>query len=264
MPYETILYTVADNIATLTLNRPEKYNAFTAVMLREVQGAMKQCERDDTVRAVIITGAGKGFCTGQDLAEIAERGDISVGEHIRTGYAPIIRAMRALEKPTIGAINGVAAGAGSSVAMACDLRLMAEEASFVFAAFANIGLVPDAGATWLLPGLLGTSRALEFMLLADSKNRVSAQRAFELGLCMSVVSTTQLMSDAQALAQRLASLPPIAIGLTKRAVYRSVQNTLDEQLELEAQLQEYAGRTSDFNEGVAAFLERRKPKFTGR
>lgn len=263
MAYEHILYTVADSVATITLNRPDKYNAFTGPMLGEVIDAFKQAGRDAAVRAVALTGAGKAFCSGQDLAEVGET-RLTFLEHVRQTYNPMILGMRALEKPIIGAINGVAAGAGVGTALACDLRLMSEKASFVFAAFAGIGLVPDSGINYLLPRLVGPAKAFALLALADAKNRVSAEKAHELGLCVAVVEHDALLEQAHELALKLAKMPTRAIGMTKRLLNSAWDHPLAELLDMEAQLQYAASQTQDAREGVAAFLEKREPQFTGQ
>jgi 2-(1,2-epoxy-1,2-dihydrophenyl)acetyl-CoA isomerase len=268
MAYETILYTVADGVATITFNRPDKYNAFNQSMIMETIDAVKTAARDDAVRALALTGAGKAFSSGQDLRELndlmsANGRDLKIGDHLRRGYNDLVLRLRAVEKPVLGAINGVAVGAGGSIALACDVRIGSDQAAFVFAGFVNIGLIPDGGGTYLLPRLVGLARAFELSVLADSQNRIDAQKALAFGLVMKVVPADQLMSEAAALAQKLARMPTRAIGLTKRALNRSWSNTLEESLELEAQLQTVAGATHDFQEGVAAFNEKRDPQFRG-
>ncbi|GIK62692.1 MAG: enoyl-CoA hydratase [Chloroflexota bacterium] len=263
MTYENILYEVADGVATITLNRPEKYNAFSAKMLHETNDAFRQIARDAAVRTVIITGAGKAFCSGQDLgdAESVEKGFM---EHVRSKYNPLILAMRGLEKPIIGAINGVVAGAGVGVALACDLRILSDKASFVFAAFVGIGLVPDTGIDYHLPRLVGQAKAFELIMLTDGKNRVSPQQALDLNLCTSVVENDALMEQARALAVKFATMPTRAIGLTKRLLNGTWDQTLAETLDMEAQLQHAASNTKDAMEGITAFNEKREPKFTGQ
>lgn len=262
--YQTILYEVADGVATITLNRPEVLNAFNDQMIAETTAALKAAERDESVRCIVLTGAGRAFSSGQDLAEVkARRGDPqapSLGEHLRTGYNPLILKMRTLEKPIIGAINGVAAGAGCSVALACDLRLASDQASFI-EVFVNVGLIPDSGSTWFLPRLVGTAKAFE---MAATAQRVKAEEALALGLVNRVVPAGELMAATRELALALAKAPTRAIGLTKRALNRVWTMTLEEALEYEAFLQEIASRTHDHEEGVTAFLEKRPPQFTGK
>lgn len=267
MAYETLLYDAVDGVSTITFNRPDRANAFNATMLRETIDIFKQIARDPAIRAVVITGAGKGFSSGQDLKEmgalVASGDSGSMADHLRTSYNDIVTRMRTLEKPIIGAINGAAVGAGCSIALACDVRVCAESSTFVFAAFITVGLIPDGGSTFFLPRLVGMSRAFELAILADAQNRISAQQAQSLGLVTKVVPDDQLMTEAGALARKLAHMPTRAIGLTKRALNRAWTNTLDESLELEAQLQGVSGTTDDFKEGVAAFLEKRAPNFCG-
>jgi 2-(1,2-epoxy-1,2-dihydrophenyl)acetyl-CoA isomerase len=208
---------------------------------------------------VILTGAGRAFCAGQDLRERLEPDAEPLGTEIRERYNPIVRAMRRLEKPIVGAINGVAAGAGASLAFACDLRIAAEEATFALA-FGRVALIPDSGATWLLPRLVGASRAMEIALLNEP---VSAPKALEIGLVSAVVSAADLAGAAREMAGRLAAGAPIAIGLTKRALNASWSEDLEATLEEEAELQDVAGRTHDHEEGLAAFMQKRPPRFTG-
>ncbi|MDQ2981534.1 MAG: enoyl-CoA hydratase-related protein [Actinomycetota bacterium] len=245
-------------VLTITLNRPDVLNAFNADLHRALAAALKEARADD-VRAVVVTGAGRGFCVGQDLTEFREApGDI--GERLRGNYHPNILALRALEKPVLAAVNGPAAGAGLSFACACDLRLAAQSATFV-PAFITIGLVPDSGGTYFVRRLLGTARAFEWM---TSGRRLSAAEALEWGLVSEVVKDEQLAERAAERAAELAALPTRGIALTKRLFDHAENATLEEQLELEAQLQSVATQTSDFLEGVDAFLEKREPKFEGR
>ena len=245
-------------VQKITLNRPEVLNAFNAAMHRALQAALKEAARDEEVRAVVITGAGRGFCVGQDLTEFREApGD--VGDRLRAGYHPTILALRTLEKPVLAAVNGPAAGAGLSLALACDLRVAADSASFV-PAFVSIGLVPDSGGTFLTRRLLGYARAFEWLATG---RKLTAAEAHAWGLVSEVVEADRLVERTAALAAELAALPTRAIGMTKRLLDRAETSTLEEQLELEAQLQSVATKTDDFREGVAAFLEKRPPRFTG-
>jgi len=244
-------------VLTITLNRPDVLNAFNTDMHRGLGGALKDA-RDGGVRAVVITGAGRGFCVGQDLTEFREApGDI--GSRLRQNYHPNIRAIRALEKPVIAAVNGAAAGAGMSLACACDLRLASDSATFV-PAFINIGLIPDSGGSYFVTRILGPARAFEW--LASGK-RLTAAEAHAWGLVSEVVETDALPSRAAELAAQLADLPTRGVGMTKRLLDHAVTATLEQQLEREAQLQAAATQTEDFREGVAAFLEKRPPKFRG-
>jgi 2-(1,2-epoxy-1,2-dihydrophenyl)acetyl-CoA isomerase len=265
MSYETILYNLADGVARITLNRPESRNALNQVMYRELMAAFREAGRDKTVRAVVLTANGKGFCSGQDLVELEtlRQQGISVGDGLRSGLNQLILQLRSLEKPIIGALNGVAAGAGASLALATDLRIASSEASFVFAAFVNIGIIPDGGGTFFLPHLIGPSKALELALLADAQNRVTAEQALALGIINQLHPAETFLEQAHTVAVKLASLPTKAIGMTKRAMYRALHVPLADALEYEAQVQEGAFRTHDFREGVAAFLEKRPPQFRG-
>ena len=245
-------------VLTITLNRPDVLNAFNAAMHQALGGALKEAARDAEIRAVVLTGAGRGFCVGQDLTEFREApGDIA--DRLRNNYHPNVLAIRALEKPVIAAINGAAAGAGLSFAAACDIRLAADGATFV-PAFINIGLVPDSGGTYFLARLLGPSRAFEWM---TSGRRLTAEEAFDWGLVSEVVPTDHLPVRAAELGAQLAAMPTRGIGMTKRLFDRAAGSTLEEQLEWEAQLQSAATKTEDFREGVEAFLEKRDPQFKG-
>ena len=245
-------------VLTLTLDRPDVLNAFNRAMHKDFQAGLREAGAPD-VRAVVITGAGRGFCVGQDLTEFQESaGDI--GDRLRSGYHKNVLAIRALEKPVIAAVNGPAAGAGLSLACACDVRIAAESASFV-PAFIGIGLVPDSGGSFFIARLLGAPRAFEWM---SQNRRLSAADALEWGLVSDVVADAVLASHVAELAARYAAAPTRGIGMTKRLFDRAATATLDDQLELEAQLQAAATETDDFREGVAAFLEKRPPNFTGR
>lgn len=261
MAYETILYEISDGVAAITLNRPDKLNAFNDVMIQETTDAFKQAGRDDVVRCVTITGAGRGFSSGQDLKDVQDRGDeFSIGDHLRRGYNRLIRRMVSLEKPIVGGINGVAAGAGCSVAVACDLRIASDQAAFI-QVFSKVGLVPDSGSTWLLPRLIGYARAYEMAVTAD---KVPAEKALQWGLVNEVVPADQLGEITSAWARRLAQGPTLAYGLTKRAMMRSWDVSLEEALEYEAMLQDVAAQSEDYEEGVQAFLEKRSPHYEGR
>jgi 2-(1,2-epoxy-1,2-dihydrophenyl)acetyl-CoA isomerase len=244
-------------VLTITLNRPDVLNAFTAEMHRQLVGAFKEARRPD-VRAVVVTGAGRGFCVGQDLNEFGEAARDIAGR-LRSHYHPTVIAVRELEKPVLAAVNGPAAGAGLSFACACDLRLAAESATFV-PAFINIGLVPDMGGTFFVRRLLGTARAFEWM---TSGRRLSAAEALGWGLVSEVVPDERLSDRAAEWAAELAAMPTRGIALSKRLFDHAEHATLDEQLEREAQLQAVATQTDDFREGVDAFLEKREPRFQG-
>ena len=245
-------------VLTITLNRPDVLNAFNADLHKGLAAALRLA-RTDEVRAVVVTGAGRGFCVGQDLTEFREApGDI--GSRLRATYHPNVLAVRALEKPVIAAVNGAAAGAGLSFACACDVRIAADAASFV-PAFINIGLVPDSGGSYFVTRILGPARAFEWL---TSGRKLTAAEAHSWGLVSEVVETDALPARAAELAAQLAALPTRAIGMTKRLIDHAVNATLAQQLEREAELQTAATQTDDFKEGVAAFLEKRRPQFRGR
>ena len=260
---DSILTEIADGVATITLNRPDKLNAFDDPMLAALGKALKGAAKDPQVRCVVLTGAGRAFSAGQDLSAVQERdesGGMSFREHLETTYNRIVLAIRELEKPVIGSVNGVAAGAGASVALACDIRVAAESASFIMA-FAGVGLVPDSGSTWMLPRFMGYARAFE---MAATGGRLSAAEAAEMGMVNHLVTDDRLEATSAALATKLSRMPTKALGLTKRAMNRGMSSSLAEALAYEAQLQEIAGHTEDHAEGVAAFLEKRPPRFVGR
>ncbi|MGH7818714.1 MAG: enoyl-CoA hydratase-related protein, partial [Candidatus Binatia bacterium] len=246
-----------------TLNRPTVLNSFNTAMARELQAALDGAGKDDRVRSVLLTGAGRAFCAGQDLEEVKPREGqppTELSRILEENYNPIVRRIRALEKLVVCAVNGVAAGAGANVALACDLVLSSGKASFI-QAFAGIGLVPDSGGTFFLPRLVGLPRAAAMMYLGE---RVTAEQAFDAGMIYKVCEPEALADEALRLARHLATRPTRGLGLTKRALNRSLANDLDAQLDLERDLQAEAGRTQDYEEGVRAFLEKREPKFRGR
>ncbi|HUG14453.1 MAG TPA: enoyl-CoA hydratase-related protein [Thermomicrobiales bacterium] len=250
-------------VLTLTMNRPDVLNAFNDELLAALQTTLSEAAVDGSVRAIVLTGSGRGFSAGQDLSVLRERyrdGQVpSLGNHFREHYLPVVLAIRTIEKPVIAALNGVAAGAGASMALACDLRIASDKASIV-EAFVRVGLIPDSGGTFILPLLVGLARASE---LAFTGARVDAEEALRLGLVNRVVPADELVEATMAWAHELAALPTRAIGLTKRGFNRALMPALEELLEHEAQLMEEAGRTADHLEGVMAFLEKRKPQFTG-
>ena len=258
---ETLSVQRREGILLITLDRPDSLNAIDEAMTTELQQVLKAADRDEAVRCVVITGAGRGFCSGQDLGDLSyeEGSPPSFGEELRRRYNPLIRRIRTLEKPVVAAVNGVAAGAGASLALASDLRIASEEASFV-EAFVRVGLIPDSGGTFILPLLVGMARAAE---MAFTGRKVDAAEALEWGLVNRVVAPAELMDETMTLASELADLPTKAIGLTKRAFNRKLMPDLETDLEYEAYLQEIAGRTEDHTEGVEAFLEKRKPEFKG-
>ncbi len=262
MAYSSIRYDVRDGIATVALNRPDALNSLTHEMKQELLDAFKAVERDDAVRAVVLTGEGRGFCAGEALDEELVKPDRppGIGATLRKYYNPLIEKMRGVDKPIVAAVNGVAAGAGVSLALACDFRLASDKASFL-QAFVKIGLVPDAGGTFFLPRLVGLAKAMELCMLGD---RIDAAEAERIGLVNRVVPQPELMAETTKLAARLAASPTKAIGLMKRAFQHGSRSALDDQLAYEADLQDIASATADFREGVGAFLEKRAAVFKGK
>lgn len=261
---ESILQVADQGVVTITLNRPDVLNSFNAQMARELQQALAQAAGDATVRAVLLTGAGRAFCAGQDLGEALGKGSdpsgADLGEIVRTSYNPIVLAIREMEKPVVCAVNGVAAGAGANLALACDLVVASEDASFV-QSFSKIGLVPDTSGTFFLPRLVGPARATALMFLAE---KVGAQKALEWGMIYQVVPSQVLLEAASALARQLATMPTRGLALTKKLLNASWANDLGAQLALEEEMQRQAGRTADYAEGVSAFLAKRKASYVGR
>lgn len=255
----TIDLKIEGAIAIVSLDRQEKFNSFNRQMTSELLETLHNIKNRTDIRCVILTGKGKAFCAGQDLGEAIDKDGPGLERILKDGYNPLIQAMRNLPIPIVCAVNGVAAGAGANIALACDILVASENASFI-QAFTKIGLIPDSGGTYFLPKIIGTHRAMAQMLLAD---KVSASEAKEMGLVHAVYSAEQFMEDTMKLAQRLADMPTQALAFTKQAVYAGWNNTLEEQLELELELQIKAGNTADHKEGIAAFLEKRTPKFVG-
>lgn len=262
MSDQNILFELREGIARITLNRPDKLNGFNAAMHGELREAQERT-RDEGARVLLLTGAGRGFCTGQDLSERVVAADApppDLGLSIETFYKPLILSLRALPMPVVCAVNGVAAGAGANLALACDIVLAARSATFI-QAFCKLGLVPDAGGTWFLPRLVGSARAMGLALLGD---RLTAQQAADWGLIWKCVDDGSLMAEAEALAAHFAQAPTAGLAAAKRALQASAGNTLEQQLDLERDAQRERGRSADYREGVAAFMEKRPPAFTGK
>jgi 2-(1,2-epoxy-1,2-dihydrophenyl)acetyl-CoA isomerase len=262
MSYESIQFTIDKGIAVLTLNRPDRLNSFTQAMHREVRDALDKLQADKTVRVLVLTGAGRGFCAGQDLNDRAvEPGapGVDLGESVEKYYAPLVKTLRTLPMPVICAVNGVAAGAGANLALACDIVLAAKSASFI-EAFCKLGLIPDTGGTWVLPRLIGPARAMGLALLGD---KLPAEKAEQWGLIWRCVPDEALMIEAMAMAEHFAAAPTKGLAFTKKAMLASWTNTLDEQLQMEAGMMRELGYSHDYREGVAAFIEKRQPHFKG-
>jgi 2-(1,2-epoxy-1,2-dihydrophenyl)acetyl-CoA isomerase len=261
--FSAILLDISGGVATLTLNRPDKLNSFTAQMHDELREALQTIKADASVRVLVITGAGRGFCAGQDLSErmmAPGAAQVDVGESLDKNYNPFLKALRALPYPVLCAVNGVAAGAGCNLALAGDIVVATKSASFI-QVFSRIGLIPDAGGTYVLPRLVGTARAMAAAMLAE---KVSAEQAVEWGMIWKCYDDEKFAEQWRELAQQLAGQATRAMGLTKRAIYASLTNTFEQQLDLERDLQREAAASADFKEGVTAFNEKRPAKFTGR
>ncbi len=260
MNFQFLTYQVASGVATIKFNRPEVYNALNDAITYELQDALKAAAKDDQVRVLVLTGEGKAFCSGQDLKDSASQGKRSFMDSLTRRYNPIISAMRQLPKPIICRLNGVAAGAGCSLALACDMIVASEDATLI-EVFINIGLVPDSGSAYFLPRLVGMAKAFE---LCSMGSRVKASEALALGLVNKVVPAEKLDDAVNEYTTYFSTAPTKAIGLIKKMLNKSTTSTLDEMLEYEAYSQEIAGTTADHKEGVQAFLEKRKPAFTGK
>ncbi len=255
----SILFSIENNIATITLNRPDKLNSFNREMALLMQEKLDECNNNNEVRCVIITGAGKAFCAGQDLAEVVDENGPTMQQILSEHYNPIITKIRNIEKPVIAAINGVAAGAGANIALCCDITIAAENSSFI-QAFSKIGLIPDSGGTYFLPRLIGFAKASAFAMLGD---KVSAADAEKMGMIYKTISEVNFTTEVNKTATTLAAMPTRAFAFIKQAFDASMNNTLEQQLNKEDELQQKAAQTKDFKEGVDAFLEKRKPGFRG-
>ena len=250
---------IEDQVCIIKLNRPEVFNSFNKEMAFELQEILDNCEKNPAVRSILLTAEGKAFCAGQDLQELTAPDGPKLSDIVREHYNPIIKRIRSIEKPIVCAVNGVAAGAGANIALACDITIAGESVAFI-QAFSKIGLIPDSGGTFFLPRSIGMQKATALMMLAD---KVMAADAEKMGMIYKVCADESLMEETLKVAKKLAALPTIGLGLTKRALNKSITNDLTAQLALEDALQTAAGKTYDYNEGVAAFLEKRKPKFKG-
>ena len=256
---KTIEHHIEDQVCIIKLNRPKVFNSFNKEMAIQLQSILDDCEKNTDVRAILLTGEGKAFCAGQDLQEITDPNGPALSDVVSQHYNPIIERIRNIEKPIVCAVNGVAAGAGANIALACDITIAGESVAFI-QAFSKIGLIPDSGGTFFLPRIIGMQKAAALMMLAD---KVMATEAEKMGMIYKVCADESLMEETLKVAKKLASLPTVGLGLTKRALNKSMTNDLTAQLALEDELQTAAGKTYDYNEGVTAFLEKRKPNFKG-
>jgi len=258
---EELQFTVENGVGTLIMNRPDKFNAVTRDLALGMQPKLLEWSEDPTVRAIVLKGSGKAFCAGQDLNEVMDpENKLDLSKIVAEHYNPLIKQIREIEKPVIGAINGVAAGAGANIALACDITIAAESASFI-QAFSKIGLIPDSGGTYTLPRLVGYQKAAALMMLGD---KVSAADAEKMGMIYKMVSDDQFEAEIKTVSEKLAQMPTKGLGLTKRALNYGLNNSLEKQLDIEEQLQTAAAQTEDYHEGVSAFLEKRKPEFKGK
>jgi 2-(1,2-epoxy-1,2-dihydrophenyl)acetyl-CoA isomerase len=256
----SILIEIKNNIAFITFNRPEKYNAFNREMALSFQNKLDECENDSSIRCIYLTGAGKAFCAGQDLAEVTDPNGAGMERILKEHYNPIITKIRNLNKPVVAAVNGVAAGAGANIALCCDV-VVAVQSAFFIQAFSKIGLIPDNAGTFFLPRLIGMQKASAFMMLGD---KISAQEAERTGMIYKFFADKIFNKEAEKIAFTLAELPTKGLAYTKQALNKSMENTFEQQLNVEDKLQQKAALTTDFKEGVAAFIEKRKPNFTGQ
>jgi 2-(1,2-epoxy-1,2-dihydrophenyl)acetyl-CoA isomerase len=261
MSYNFITADQSDHVLTITLNRPDKLNSITSEMSGELQAALEKASSDE-IRAVLLTATGRAFCAGQDLPEVLELEkdeNYELGDTVDESYNPIVKGIRSLEKPVVCAVNGTAAGAGANLALACDITYASDQASFI-QSFAHIGLIPDTGGTYLLPRLVGPQKAAALTMLGE---KISAQEAAELGLVYKVIPHDDLRDEVTTVVNRLAGMPTKGLAFTKKLLQESLNNGLNEQLQLESDYQTKAGKTHDYKEGVDAFINKRKPKFTG-
>ena len=257
---EPILFTIEDNIAWITLCRPDKYNAVNQALALTLQEALTVARDNEEVRAIYLTGIGKAFCTGQDISEIVDPEGPDINKIVGDHFNPIVKLIREIEKPIVAAVNGIAAGAGANIALCCDV-VVATESAYFLQAFSKIGLIPDSGGTYFLPRLIGFQKASALMMLAE---KISAAEANRMGMIYKCFSDENFEKEAKAIVKKLAGMPTAGLGLTKRALNYSVHNDLDTQLGIEEQLQTTAGNTTDYKEGITAFVEKRKPVFTGK
>lgn len=254
-----IQFEIENQVGKITLNRPDKFNSFVREMALALQETLKECEQNNEIRAIYLTGNGKAFCAGQDLAEAIDDNGIELQKIVSEHYNPIVKQIRNIEKPIVCGVNGVAAGAGANIALACDITVATESSAFI-QAFSKIGLIPDSGGTYFLPRIIGMQKAAALMMLGD---KVSAKEAESMGMIYQSVPDQEFENTALSIAQKLAQMPTKGIGLTKRLLNESFNNTLDQQLQREDEIQTEAGNTYDYQEGVNAFLEKRKPNFKG-
>lgn len=262
MNYNYLICSVSGGIFKITMNRPESLNSLNEKMLEELVSAFSYASENAEVRAVVLTGSGRAFSSGQDLKEVLsnDASGVNAGDMVENRYNPLIRSIRNCNKPVVCSVNGIAAGAAANIAFACDIIIASDEARFV-QSFASIGLIPDSGGTYFLPRLAGLHRAASLMMTAES---LTAEEACRIGMVYRVAAASDLEKETEALAQKLSAMPTKALGMIKQALNRTFDNTLEEQLQLEAELQDKAGKTGDYKEGIKAFLEKRKPEFNGR
>lgn len=257
---DPILFSQQEGVAVIQLNRPDKYNAFTRELALALQEALKQAAKEESIRAVYLTGIGKAFCAGQDLGEVTREDGPSLSTILLEHLNPVVNQIRQLEMPVVAAVNGVAAGAGANLALACDICVASDQSVFI-QAFSKIGLIPDTGGTFFLPRLIGLQKAAAYMMLGE---KISAAEAERVGMIYKVIEHESFAEESMAIAKKLAAMPTRGLWLTKRALNKALYNDLEHQLEVEEQLQVLAGETEDYKEGVQAFLEKRRPSFKGK